>query len=398
MLPSTREETAHTTDTGWTNAYPALDTWYRAPVSRPRRVLRRLGAVAFWTVACTVALLALLIFVIPWSRGGSGLTVLSGSMEPVISAGDVVGVRGVKAHEVCESVRPGDIVTFMPNEHDATLVTHRVVSIVQDAAQSGSLGSIGEDLTYEHCVVTTQGDANNVADEPVPARAVKGVVMQIGPVPYVIPKVGYALHAMQTSATFGIVKYSTAGAFLLAAVFFLVPVRRRSQPEPPYEVTRHDRLDVQDVAPWLAADGADEPARRCTFCGDRPGREFYVARTPDGEVVASGALDPVTPDDAPTTTVRVCDLVVSPERRREGWGARMLAALCTLAFTGPSPFTGPRVARVVITVEAANTAMLRIADQAGFTTTGEPRPCCGRLWIELVLTRQAWSDGMAAAR
>ncbi|MCL1900117.1 MAG: hypothetical protein FWG11_06365, partial [Promicromonosporaceae bacterium] len=136
-----------------------------------------------------------------------------------------VAVKGIKAHEVCESLQVGDVVTYMPEADDATLVTHRVYAI--NRLDKGN--TIGEDTKYETCTVQMKGDNNRVADAVVPARAVKGVVM------YTVPKVGYALNAIQTSAGMQSVAYGIAGALALTAVAFLLP-RYAKTHDPEYHI------------------------------------------------------------------------------------------------------------------------------------------------------------------
>src|SRR5690625_6675678 len=83
--------------------------------------------------------------------GGAGLTVLSGSMEPTYSAGDMV----VAVPQ--ETYRIGDVVTFQPTSGDPTLITHRIVG-----DRAGSEGT-------EHI---TRGDANGADEPPIVAEQV----------------------------------------------------------------------------------------------------------------------------------------------------------------------------------------------------------------------------------
>ena len=62
---------------------------------------------------------------VPRAMGGTTLAVLSGSMEPTIKAGDLIGVRSVDP----ESLTVGDIVTLQPESGNPTLVTHRIVGV-----------------------------------------------------------------------------------------------------------------------------------------------------------------------------------------------------------------------------------------------------------------------------
>lgn len=111
----------------------------------------------------TLVALALLIAVIPRVLGGAALTVLSGSMEPTLSVGDVV----VSAPQATYAT--GDVITFQPTPGDPTLITHRIVAV----------GSSSQGLTY-----TTRGDANGTDDDPIVADQVMGKVR------YSIPWIG----------------------------------------------------------------------------------------------------------------------------------------------------------------------------------------------------------------
>ena len=85
---------------------------------------------------------------------GVGISVvLSGSMEPELSVDDVIIVKKTDDFGV------DDMVVF--NDH-GILVVHRVISIDGDN-------------------ITTKGDANNTADEPITRDVVKGKVIKVLP-------------------------------------------------------------------------------------------------------------------------------------------------------------------------------------------------------------------------
>ena len=86
---------------------------------------------------------------LPMPFGYGSAVVLSGSMEPTFSTGDLIVV------EECEEIAVDDIVVY---QQGSSLVVHRVIAIDGES-------------------VITQGDANNVADAPVQRSAVKGRVM-----------------------------------------------------------------------------------------------------------------------------------------------------------------------------------------------------------------------------
>lgn len=90
---------------------------------------------------------------IPTVAGRKVLSVLSGSMEPVIHTGDVIIVRPLLP---AEEIRDGDIITFRAAEKPDMLITHRVVGTV---------------LVNEKAVAyTTKGDANPSMDTAVVVR------------------------------------------------------------------------------------------------------------------------------------------------------------------------------------------------------------------------------------
>lgn len=117
-----------------------------------------------------------------------GYVVLSDSMEPAISAGDVVIVEEVPPEEIDE----GDVITFRApaggqfDEGGAERVTHRVVEVVREDGQRR---------------FRTRGDANEEAD---PELVGPGDV--VGEVAFAIPYVGY------------VVQFANSGPGLLALV------------------------------------------------------------------------------------------------------------------------------------------------------------------------------------
>jgi signal peptidase len=157
-----------------------------------------------WAVAALVLGLVLALVVVPRALGGSALTVLSGSMEPRLSPGDVVALRGVD--DPAATTQVGDVITFQPTSDDPTLITHRVVA-----------KKFATDGTW----FVTRGDANGADDDPIQAVQIKGVVM------YSVPWIGYATlwagNRTGLLAAVGGVALFAYGAFMV-----LRPERRRS--------------------------------------------------------------------------------------------------------------------------------------------------------------------------
>ncbi len=100
----------------------------------------------------------------PMPFGTGVAVVLSGSMEPALGVNDLIIVREADGYQV------GDIVVYQSGN---TLVVHRVI------ASDGK-------------TVITQGDANNIADDPIAAGTIKGRVIAH------IPAVGLAVNALKT--------------------------------------------------------------------------------------------------------------------------------------------------------------------------------------------------------
>lgn len=101
---------------------------------------------------------------LPMPFGYGVAVVLSGSMEPTLSKDDLIFVKK------SDTIDIGDIVVY---QTDGVLVVHRAIAID------------GE-------MVTTWGDANNIADPTFEKSAVMGVVIGW------IPRVGVVVNAIKT--------------------------------------------------------------------------------------------------------------------------------------------------------------------------------------------------------
>lgn len=142
------------------------------------RLLRILGRVVrglLLGALCAVVLInlwqlaarALLGQAFPTVFGYAQVTVLSGSMEPTFSPGDLLLL-----HRQAE-YQPGDILTFWDQ---GSLTTHRAISSTPQG-------------------FVTQGDYNNAPDpDPVPPERVVGRVVGV------LPGVGAFLQALRTPA------------------------------------------------------------------------------------------------------------------------------------------------------------------------------------------------------
>lgn len=101
---------------------------------------------------------------LPMPFGIGAAVVLSGSMEPELSVGDLLIVARRNNYGV------GDVVVY---QDGFLAVTHRIVSVTGDE-------------------VITQGDANNTPDRPITMKQLKGGVV------LAIPFLGYAVNAIKT--------------------------------------------------------------------------------------------------------------------------------------------------------------------------------------------------------
>lgn len=103
---------------------------------------------------------------VPMPFGFGASVVLSGSMEPALSVGDLLIIRQQNNYEA------GDIVVY----------------------QSGSMPVVHRIMETDGETVITRGDANNTDDNPFPAAAIKGEVIAA------IPMAGHVVWALKSPA------------------------------------------------------------------------------------------------------------------------------------------------------------------------------------------------------
>ncbi len=137
-------------------------------------------------------------------------TILTASMEPELSIGDMVFVRLVDA----DKIEVGDVITLNPSSDSDAYLTHRVVEKIED---------------YEGSGVTcfrTKGDANDTED---------GFLIDedrvIGKMCFSVPKLGYVVRFVQLRW------YFVIPLLVLVLIFFrLIRIYLRSDDaEPPDE-------------------------------------------------------------------------------------------------------------------------------------------------------------------
>lgn len=125
---------------------------------------------------------------------GYGLSVIvSGSMEPTLSAGDLILIQEQ------ESYSEGDVVAF----------------------QVGDMGVVHRILRIEDGMAVTRGDANNASDEPVPLDAIRGTVI------WSVPVIGRWIWYLKTPA--GILAMIVLAVLLIELSYR--PDRKKEDPE-----------------------------------------------------------------------------------------------------------------------------------------------------------------------
>lgn len=128
---------------------------------------------------------------LPMPMGYGAAVTLTGSMEPTIMADDLIIVAEQEAYEL------DDIVVY---QSGSILVVHRIISI-------------------DGQTVTTQGDANPVADEAIDVSVIKGKVIAI------VPVLGNVARVLKTPAATIVL---LAGAVLLLEMSFRKEKQKKS--------------------------------------------------------------------------------------------------------------------------------------------------------------------------
>ena len=166
-----------------------------------------------WNIISTVlvAVVVLCAVFLMGSRllGYQVYTVISGSMEPEYSVGDLIYVKPLTAAEKesieASGIKVHDTITFLLNQ-DLVVATHRV-----------------ERIDEENLLLYTKGDANDVEDgSPVHLQNV------IGKPSLAIPKLGYVSDFVQNPP--GMYITLAVGAVLILLVFLPdLIVRKRTE-------------------------------------------------------------------------------------------------------------------------------------------------------------------------
>jgi signal peptidase len=235
----------------------------RARMPSLRRVLTVLG-----TLVVIAMVVPFAVFAVPQVVGADhGFVILSGSMEPAVSPGDVVIVDASAPVEV------GDVITFDDGKEIPT--THRVIGV--------------EDGQY-----LTQGDANpNPDGAPIPPDAV------LGRVTFTIPEIGHVILWVNTPV--GYISLVLVPILLLVGNELLAWARRDGDSEgdgesPPASVDDGDSGETPTASAAETPPGTVAVAvadlKLTTLA--MAGLVGYAAWNVYGEVTATGAPSPVS--------------------------------------------------------------------------------------------------------
>lgn len=170
------------------------------------------------TVIVTLTVIAAVLLMGARLIGLQVFTILSGSMEPNYSRGDLIYVQKVDVN----SIQENDVITFVLNE-DLVVATHRVVRI--DAAK-------------QHFY--TKGDANTIEDgEPVHFKNVLGTPV------FRIPLLGYVSNYIQNPP--GMYVTIGVGAILLILVFMPNPFAKKKGDQKASEETAAEAAPAEEA-------------------------------------------------------------------------------------------------------------------------------------------------------
>ena len=161
-----------------------------------------MGRVAPWLVrgVMGLAVLAFLFLAVgPHLLGYRTMTMLTSSMSPEIDPGDVTVVTPIAISEVTE----GMVITYHKPIEDHSLVTHRVVSVVN-----------GPDGTVQ---VQTKGDANTAVD-PWIATLQGDTAYEVRAV---VPELGHVIQALRAPVVSQLLLYG-APALLVGWVLLTI--------------------------------------------------------------------------------------------------------------------------------------------------------------------------------
>jgi len=211
-----------------------------------RITVKRILAVAGFLLLLLIVV-PFVIYAVPQVVGAEhSYVVLSGSMEPTISPGDIVVVDQTNPTDIEE----GDIITFLREDADRP-TTHRVVDIVE---QNGN-------VAFE-----TAGDNNDAADQGlVSPSQIQGKIPTVAGSLFVIPYAGHVILFAGTTLGFALLVLIPIVLLLANEIYTMVGSATASETE--------SDSDSESVATANPADGSDATTggdERPAVSGDAP--------------------------------------------------------------------------------------------------------------------------------
>lgn len=203
------------------------------PHPRPRRESAGLLSFVATLMTAAVVVVFLGLAVVPHTGIYQTSTMLTGSMEPLLSPGDVL----VLTPEPAADLEPGDVVAFNAPVEGRPVVTHRVVSV---------------DRSGPRPVMTTKGDAN--AGRDAWQATIEGDT--VWTVRGSIPALGHAITALRAPLAQLLLSRVLP---LLLLVTILVTVWWPARPAGPSLDERHRRPEWRDHPVWLDLPDLPEP-------------------------------------------------------------------------------------------------------------------------------------------
>jgi signal peptidase len=165
------------------------------------------SAVGIVVLSITAALATVVAVATHFSRNGEYtafghpvLTVISGSMTPVIRTGDLIVDSPVTPAQA-SSLQPGQIISVRETPGSQRIITHRIVAVK---------------VVHGTVSYVTKGDANNAPDSTLrPAPDVVGVFR------FAVPRGGYVLAALHRPLVLGLLLASPLLLLLAGPLFRL---------------------------------------------------------------------------------------------------------------------------------------------------------------------------------
>lgn len=168
------------------------------------KFFRIVRTAAMWTVIAIILGLIVIAVLVPRIGGATPYTVVTDSMQPALPPGSLVVVRPVPI----DDIGIGDVITYQLKPGRPEVVTHRVVSVGDNAGHGR--------------VLHTKGDANNAADENwVVPKQVRGRLW------YAVPYVGRVTNILTNGQRQSLLMVIVVGLIGYAGLMFVRDMRER---------------------------------------------------------------------------------------------------------------------------------------------------------------------------